>query len=111
MSGIRVAILRGGPSAEYGASMMTGSGVLAAIDRTKYEPIDVIITKNGEWLVEGYARFPEQVLSNVDVAFIALHGTYGEDGSIQRFLERLGVPYNGSKSFPSAVAIHKVITK
>lgn len=107
----RVAVLRGGPSEEYDVSLKTGDGVLAALDRDRFQPIDVTITRAGEWLLNGRVRTPEEVLCGVDVAFIALHGAYGEDGTVQRLLESLGIPYTGSKALPSAIAMHKVMTK
>jgi D-alanine-D-alanine ligase len=107
----RVAVVRGGPSEEYEVSMQTGLGVLRAINAELFEPIDVVITKNGEWLYAGKIQFPEQILSHVDVVFIALHGAYGEDGRIQRLLDRFHVPYTGSRAYPSGIAINKVLTK
>jgi D-alanine-D-alanine ligase len=50
-------------------------------------------------------------MESTDVAFIALHGAYGEDGTVQRLLDTLGVPYTGSGAFPSAIALNKVMTK
>lgn len=107
----RVAVLRGGPSEEYDVSLVTGASVLEALDRERFEPLDVIITKSGEWLLRGCSRAPQEILCSVDVVFIALHGAYGEDGQVQRLLDTLGVPYTGSKSFPSAIALNKVLTK
>ncbi len=111
MQKYRVAVLRGGPSEEYDVSLATGAGVLAALDRTKYEPIDVTITKSGEWLLRGCAREPQEIVCAADVVFIALHGAYGEDGQVQRTLDRLGIPYTGSKAFQSAIAFNKSMTK
>jgi D-alanine-D-alanine ligase len=107
----RVAILRGGLSDEYAVSLATGAAVLEAIDRNQFDPIDIVITKTGEWLIDGRVRYPEHVLQAIDVAFLALHGAYGEDGTIQRLLERFCVPYTGSKPMPSSVAFNKALTK
>ncbi|MCA9364061.1 D-alanine--D-alanine ligase [Candidatus Kaiserbacteria bacterium] len=112
MQNVRVAVLRGGPSEEYDISMQTGAQVLAVLDTTtRFDPLDVVITKNGEWLVGGYVRLPEQVLPIVDVVFVALHGTYGEDGTLQRLLDRYGSRYTGSGAFASGIAMHKATTK
>ena len=111
MSRIRVAILRGGLSEEYKVSLWTGAAVLENIDRTRFEPLDVVISRNGEWILDGRTYLPEQILHCVDVVFNALHGTYGEDGTIQRLLDRYAVPYTGSKAFASSVAMNKVLTK
>jgi D-alanine-D-alanine ligase len=107
----RVAVLRGGMSDEYSVSLATGASVLRQIDTDRFNPIDVTITRTGEWLVGGYERYPENILPVVDVVFNALHGTFGEDGTVQRLLDRYCVPYTGSKAFPSSVAIHKALTK
>lgn len=107
----RVAVLRGGPSSEYAVSMQTGSGVLSALSDSEFASKDIIITKSGEWLHNGFVKTPEQALCDADVVFIALHGAYGEDGTVQRVLERLSVPYTGSNSYASAIAMNKVLTK
>lgn len=115
MGALKIAVLRGGPSEEYDVSMRTGSGVLAALkserNARKYEPIDITITRTGEWLRGGYVRKPEQILHNVDVVFLALHGSFGEDGTVQRLLDRFGVRYTGSKAYPSALGMNKVFAK
>lgn len=111
MAKLRVAVLRGGPSEEYDVSMETGRGILKALDRERFEPLDVVITKGGEWLVGGRVSHPENVLHLTDVAFLALHGAYGEDGQVQRMLDRLGVRYTGSAAYPSAIAMNKMMTK
>ncbi len=111
MRKVRVAILRGGFGDEYRASLWTGASVLEHIDRSQFEPIDIVIAKNGEWIVDGVVRLPEQVLHGVDVVFNALHGTFGEDGTVQRLLDRYAVPYTGSKAFSSGLAMNKATTK
>lgn len=111
MSYKRVAVLRGGPSAEYEVSMQTGAGALAALREMGYVVKDIIITRQGEWLDQGFVRAPEQALEAIDVAFLALHGAYGEDGTVQRIFERLRIPFTGSRSFPSALAFNKILTK
>jgi D-alanine-D-alanine ligase len=111
MSNIRVAVLRGGLSDEYKVSLRTGSTVLENIDRTLFDPIDIIITKGGEWLLCGKAQLPERILHSVDAVLNALHGTYGEDGTIQRLLDRYGVPYTGSKALSSNIAMNKILAK
>lgn len=106
-----VAVLRGGPSDEYAISMQTGSGVLAALVDTPIQTKDIVITRSGQWLCDGYEKQPEQALYGVDVVFIALHGAYGEDGTVQRLLERLSIPYTGSGPYASALAMNKVVAK
>jgi D-alanine-D-alanine ligase len=107
----RVAVLRGGPSEEYAVSMRSGAAVLEALDALHYPYKDIVITKDGEWLETGIARSPEHILEAVDVAFIALHGQYGEDGQVQKILHRKHIPFTGSRSLPSAIAFNKELTK
>lgn len=111
MSHLQVAVLRGGPSEEYAVSMKSGATVLKALAELGYQTKDIIITREGDWLDRGIVRAPETALTGVDVVFIALHGTYGEDGEVQKFLQRLHIPYTGSSSFPSARAFNKRLTK
>lgn len=106
-----MAVLRGGPSEEYAVSMRTGNAVINALQTQGYYVKDVVITKNGDWLDSGYSRSPEQALAAIDVVFIALHGAYGEDGGVQKILQRLGIPFTGSRAFPSAIAFNKDLTK
>jgi D-alanine-D-alanine ligase len=107
----RVAVLRGGPSEEYAVSMETGKGVLSALTKLPYSARDVVVTKKGEWLENGFVRNPESFLDGVDVVFVALHGQYGEDGQVQRILERKNVPFTGSRALSSAIAFNKELTK
>ena len=107
----RVAVLRGGPSAEYPVSMETGKAVLAALKNLPYSHKDVVITRQGEWLDDGKIRRPEMALEGVDVVFVALHGEYGEDGQVQRIMERLNIPFTGSNSLSSAIAFNKELAK
>ena len=106
----RVAVLRGGPSSEYDVSLKTGEAVLKNLP-SKYEGVDVFISKDGKWHVHGIEKNPADALRHVDVAFVALHGQYGEDGKVQRILEHMKVPFTGSQAFPSALAMNKHHTK
>jgi D-alanine-D-alanine ligase len=98
----KVAVLMGGSSAEREISLMSGRGVLAAlqsqgVDAHAFDPAerDLVDLKR-----DGFAR-----------CFIALHGRHGEDGTVQGALELLGIPYTGSGVMASAVAMDKVMTK
>ncbi|MCF8211285.1 MAG: D-alanine--D-alanine ligase [Rhodoferax sp.] len=98
----RVAVLMGGASAEREVSLMSGRGVLAAlqsrgVDAHAFDPAERDL---GDLKREGFAR-----------CFIALHGRFGEDGTVQGALELLGIPYTGSGVMASAIAIDKVMTK
>lgn len=111
MSKILVAVLRGGPSAEHEVSLNTGAAVLRAFEGTEFSPVDVIISRKGEWLRNGKVWDPLQILQAVDVVFNALHGTYGEDGTLQRYLDAHGIPYTGSSAYASSLAMNKALTK
>lgn len=106
-----VTVLRGGPSSEYDVSLRSGAAVLGALSDLGYATRDITITKSGKWLASGIERNPEQALDATDAVFIALHGEYGEDGQIQRLLQRKHIPFTGSRAFPSAVAFNKDLTK
>ncbi len=111
MQGKTIAVLRGGPSAEYHVSMKTGAGVLKALKELDVTTRDIVISRDGHWFVDGFAKKPELALMGVDVVFIALHGEYGEDGQVQRQLEKLSIAYTGSGAYASAIAMNKVLTK
>jgi D-alanine-D-alanine ligase len=98
----KVAVLMGGSSAEREISLMSGRGVLAALQSQGIDahPFDPAARDLGDLKREGFAR-----------AFVALHGRGGEDGSLQGALELLGVPYTGSGVMASAMAMDKVMTK
>lgn len=110
MARTRVGVIRGGPSSEYEVSLKTGAAVLKNLPE-KYEPVDIFIAKKGEWYSRGLITRPERVLPHIDVAFIALHGKYGEDGQIQKMLESHRVPYAGSEPLSSALGINKHLAK
>ena len=98
----KVAVLQGGSSAERAVSLMSGAGVLAAlqsqgVDAQAFDPSERDLS---ELKRDGFAR-----------VFIALHGRHGEDGTVQGALELLGIPYTGSGVMASAVAMDKVMTK
>lgn len=108
MARISVAILRGGTSSEYNLSLKTGAAMMAALPEEKYETHDILIDKSGMWHLRGFPADPSRVLSQIDVVLNAVHGGVGEDGTIQRILERAGVPYAGSRALSSGLSLNKV---
>lgn len=106
-----VGVLRGGPSSEYEVSLNSGATVLAELDRNRFEPRDIFIGRDGIWHVGGRALPIDKALQGADVIFNALHGEFGEDGQVQRILDTYGMPYTGSGSIASAIAISKHRTK
>lgn len=111
MHRVRVGVVRGGPSNEYEVSLMTGGEVLKHLPEEKYHAKDIFIDLEGIWHVQGKAVEPVNVLRQVDVVFNALHGSYGEDGQIQRLMDSLGVRYTGSNALGSAFAMNKIRAK
>lgn len=111
MSKMRIAVLRGGPSSEYDISLKTGGAVLSGLNEDKYIPVDVFIDKGGVWHVRGLPKDPSAILENVDTVFNAMHGGFGEDGTVQKILERYAVPYTGSRASASALCMNKFLTK
>ncbi len=111
MSRIRVGVLRGGPSAEYEVSLKTGAAVLRHLNQEKYESLDMFIDRNGVWHFRGAPTTPERAVRHVDVIFNALHGTYGEDGEVQKLLHWHRVPYTGSDALGSTIGMNKVLSK
>jgi len=133
----RVAIICGGRSSEHEISCISAGGVIAAIDRSLYEPILIGITKDGSWVLipEGHhfaikdgvlpevpSGAPKVVADvsgfsiegkplNIDLVFPLLHGPYGEDGTIQGLLEMADIAYVGSGVLASAVAMDKSFAK
>ena len=126
---IRVGIVAGGQSSEHEISCISAGGVLAAIDRERYEPVLIGITKSGQWvippdnqklaiengvlpeIVGGLEKHAEEAIEGLDVLFPILHGPYGEDGTFQGLCEMLGISYVGSGVLASAVAMDKSFAK
>lgn len=106
----KVGVLRGGPSSEYEVSLKTGKSVIDNL-AGRYEVLDIYIDKEGIWHYLGTPISPEKLFKKVDVIFNALHGAYGEDGTVQKLLDTFGIPYTGSTALASAVGMNKVLSK
>ncbi len=106
-----VGVLRGGPSREHDVSLKTGAAILANLPEGRFSARDIYIDKSGQWHDRGRLTTPERILRQIDVALIGLHGEYGEDGEVQKLLERFNVPYAGSDPFGSYLAMHKLMAK
>jgi D-alanine-D-alanine ligase len=112
---IRVAVLMGGPSSEHDISMRSGQQVLQSLTGA-YQGVSVIIQRTGEWSIAGAEPIPigralDSLKSQVAVAFVALHGPFGEDGTVQGALDAVGIPYTGSGVLGSSLAMDKVRAK
>jgi D-alanine-D-alanine ligase len=103
-----VGVLRGGTSNEYALSLKTGAAIMQALPEENYDVRDILIDKSGMWHVRGTPSTPARALTQIDVVLSSLHGGVGEDGTVQRILERSGVPYAGSRSLPSSMALNKI---
>jgi D-alanine-D-alanine ligase len=107
---IRVGVLRGGPSAEYEISLKTGQAILDHLD-SKYEPVDILVSRDGTWHEKGIEQSPVKILKHLDVVMNGLHGTYGEDGQVQKILEEFGIPYTGPRPLSATLSMNKVSAK
>jgi len=134
---INVGVIFGGKSAEHEVSLQSAKNVVAALDKEKYNPILIGIDKAGRWLNSGKAQLliegknPNLIQSDVvqesetallpteemlgankiDVAFPILHGTFGEDGTVQGLLKLAGIPFVGASVLGSAVGMDKDVMK
>lgn len=135
---LRVGVLFGGRSGEHEVSLVSAASVIRGLDADKYEAVPIGITKDGHWLIgEGAAKMLPEVLKTgrrvmlmadpteaalmpldrgagaqrLDVIFPVLHGTYGEDGTIQGMLDLAGLPYVGAGVLGSAIGMDKDVAK
>ena len=137
---IRVGVLFGGRSGEHEVSLASAQGIMGAMNTAKYAIVPIGITKAGQWLTgkdihqrlldaaaghpalaeatavtkpstENALALPISETGPLDVIFPVLHGPFGEDGTVQGFLELVGVPYVGAEVTASAVGMDKAISK
>jgi D-alanine-D-alanine ligase len=107
---LRVAVLCGGRSGEHEISLRSAESIIAGLDRAKYEVQRIFITPEGRW--EPRPLSPEPGANpGIDVVFPVLHGTFGEDGTVQGLLELADLPYVGAGVLASAVSMDKEVTK
>lgn len=110
---MRVAVLAGGRSSEREVSLRSGAAVAAGLEQAGHEALPVTIDADGSWDAAGepVRLEPGAGLLGADAAFPALHGPFGEDGSVQGLLEWLDLPYVGSDVLASAVCMDKLTLK
>jgi D-alanine-D-alanine ligase len=135
---LRVGVLFGGRSGEHEVSLASAASVIRGLDSDKYEAVPIGITKEGHWLVgKGAQKMLPEVLKGgqrvmmtadptdaalvrldgsgggqrLDVVFPVMHGTYGEDGTIQGLLDLAGLPFVGAGVLGSAIAMDKDVAK
>ncbi|HEY1924324.1 MAG TPA: D-alanine--D-alanine ligase A, partial [Candidatus Acidoferrum sp.] len=137
---LRIGILFGGRSGEHEVSLASAASVIRGLDPEKYEPVPIGITKEGHWRIGAGAQkmLPEvlrggqavmmtadptdaslvplggnssAISQKLDVIFPVMHGTYGEDGTIQGLLDLAGLPFVGAGVLGSAVGMDKDVAK
>jgi D-alanine-D-alanine ligase len=110
---VKVAVLGGGRSSEHEISLASAESVRAGLAEGGHEPIEVLIDRDGAWLSGGepLALEPSAGLLGADVVFPALHGPFGEDGTVQGLLDLLDVPYVGAGVLASSVSMDKAVFK
>ncbi len=138
---LRVGVVFGGRSGEHEVSLVSATSIIQALDKEKYEVVPIGITPEGRWISSeralrllkeksGLEREPERFLPPepsrrglmaadagggptlpLDVVFPVLHGTYGEDGTVQGLLELANIPYVGAGVLGSAVGMDKIVQK
>ena len=134
---LRVGVLFGGRSVEHEVSVVSAQGVMAAIDTDRFQPVPIGVTRQGTWLTPAqteialqrirseklrsldeplgdgllYRTAPLAALRKLDIVFPLIHGTNGEDGTLQGLLELAGVPYVGAGVAASALGMDKGLQK
>jgi D-alanine-D-alanine ligase len=107
---LRVAVLYGGRSGEHEVSVRSAKAIMLKLDPAKYEQVEYFIDKNGKWIPKPILPEPG-AHPDIDVVFPVLHGTFGEDGTVQGLLELAGLPYVGAGVLGSAVSMDKDMMK
>ena len=102
----RIGVLMGGPSSEREISLKSGKAVYEALNKAGIDVVEIdITTDNAEENIKLISSY------NIDCAFLALHGRFGEDGTIQKILEQIRLPYTGSGIIASRLAMDKVASR
>ncbi|MUT65255.1 D-alanine--D-alanine ligase [Paenibacillus sp. NEAU-GSW1] len=99
---MKVGVIMGGVSSEREISLLTGQGMINNLDRSKYEVVPIEINSKRDLIDKA---------QGIDIALLALHGKYGEDGTVQGTLESLGIPYTGCGVLSSSVSMDKDLAK
>lgn len=126
MSKLKIGVVFGGRSAEHEVSLMSANNIIDALDKSKYEPVLIFISKTGEWFLRDslQAKTGEKIALvpasgeivdldsahfklKLDVVFPVLHGPFGEDGTVQGLLKILDVPFVGPGVLSSAAGMDK----
>jgi D-alanine-D-alanine ligase len=129
MKKVKVGLIFGGRSAEHAVSLMSANSIWENLDKERYEPLLIYISRAGEWCLTGITSFKEEELKKekfhsfmpwsadwagdleADIYFPVLHGPNGEDGRIQGLFELAGKPFVGADSLSSQLAMDKIVSK
>ena len=99
---MKIGVIMGGISSEREVSLKSGNSIIEKIDREKYEVLPIIIDNKEDIITK---------VKNIDFALLALHGKFGEDGTVQSVLQTLDIPYSGCGPISSAICMDKDLTK
>lgn len=99
---MKVGVIMGGTSSEKQVSIMTGKEMVAHLNKQKYDVAEIVLEDHQEVI---------EKVQGIDVALLALHGKFGEDGTIQGVLETLSIPYTGSGLLASSLCMDKNMAK
>lgn len=99
---MKIGVIMGGISSEREISLQSGKSIFENIDKNKYEVVSIVIDKKEDIIDK---------VKGIDFALLALHGQFGEDGTVQSVLQTLGIPYSGCGPLSSAMCMDKDITK
>ena len=123
---MKLGVIFGSSSTEHEVSVMSGYNVINNLDKKKYKVIPIYLDKNNNWYVcdnfqiKKFGDLPKKIklvrniiefLNDLDCVFPVVHGKVGEDGSLQGFLEVLGIPYVGCNILASSICMDKIYTK
>ena len=100
---MKIAVIMGGISSEREVSLRSGEEVFNNIDRDKHEAVKIVLNDKKDIFTK--------VTDDIDFAFLALHGKFGEDGCVQSILEAMDIPYSGCNPLTSALCMDKNMTK
>ncbi|MGG4457743.1 D-alanine--D-alanine ligase [Brevibacillus porteri] len=101
---MKIGVIMGGISSEREVSLKTGQEMINHLDRSRYEAVPIVVTQRADLITQVQQ-------AGIDFALLALHGQYGEDGTIQGALETLGIPYTGSGVLASSLCMNKQLSK
>ncbi|WP_163860128.1 D-alanine--D-alanine ligase [Paenibacillus elgii] len=101
---MKIGVIMGGISSEREVSLLTGQEMIHHLDRNRYEVVPIVIKQRADLIAQVQQ-------AGIDLALLALHGQYGEDGTVQGALETLGIPYTGSGVLASSLGMNKRLSK